>query len=359
MSTKHLLHSSGIPRIARESHLAALRWQARIRSRNHPARSLDAGRRLRILGFCPSYLPTSQAGSEVTLHRVLRDLRDRGHEVRVMVDGHAETATVDEIQVVAGDARATRRAMFEWCDVVIAQLGARGPALRLAAQFDRPLVFYMQIGNTPQHILWGAPDLTIFSSDYVRREFAWIERAIVVHPPIDEVDYLTPRGDAVTLINLSRLKGGQLLPELAERLPDHRFIGVRGWGAQLVPSTTPSNLTILGHQADMRTVYGMTRVLLVPSIYESYGRVGLEAAVSGIPSIAHPSGGVREALGDAALWADRNDLDAWVDAIKTLDDAAVYETYSKRARRRFEQLDPGNELDRLHDDVCSLARTRA
>jgi glycosyltransferase involved in cell wall biosynthesis len=276
-----------------------------------------------------------------------------------MVDGHVDPATVDGIQVFAGDGRATRRRLIDWCDVVIAQLGARGRALRLAARFDRPLVFYMQIGNTPQHILWGKPDLTIFSSHYVRNEFAWIERAIVVHPPIDEADYLTSPGKAVTLVNLSRLKGGHLLPALAERLPGHQFLGVKGWGAQLVPSKPPSNLTILGHQSDMRPVYGNTRVLLVPSIYESYGRVGLEAAASGIPTIAHPNGGVREALDDAAIWADRNDLDAWVDAIKGLDDPLVYESYSERARRRFEQLDPGSELDRLHDAICLLARSRA
>ena len=42
-------------------------------------------------------------------------------------------------------------------------------------------------------------------------------------------------------------------------------------------------MRVVDHTTDMRSVYAQTRVLLVPSVYESYGRVALEAAASGIP----------------------------------------------------------------------------
>jgi glycosyltransferase involved in cell wall biosynthesis len=104
----------------------------------------------------------------------------------------------------------------------------------------------------------------------------------------------------------------------------------------------------------MRTVYERTRILLMPSAYESYGRVGLEAAASGIPTVAHPAAGIREALGDAALFVDRNDVDRWVEAIGSLDAPEEYARRAELARRRFETLDPSSEIDALEAKLCAL-----
>ena len=94
----------------------------------------------------------------------------------------------------------------------------------------------------------------------------------------------------------------------------------------------------------------------MPSVYESYGRVALEAAVSGIPTIAHPTAGVQEALGDAALWADRDQLSAWVDQISALDDPGAYATRSRLVRARFDELEPTIEIDALERELVCLAR---
>ena len=319
-----------------------LRGEGRV-LRRRPRTLSSSG--LRVLGYTPSYLPDSPGGSEVTMHWMLRRLQEHGHTARVLVDRDpVADHTVDGISVVTSRDGGVVTQQFDWADVVLAQLGTRNRALRLAASRRRPLAFYTQLGNTPRNAMFGAPAVNLFNSAFTRSQYPWIEDGIVFHPPVDAADYMVERGGAVTLVNLSALKGAHVFWALAERFPERPFLGVRGWGAQVIPDRIPENVTLIERTPDIRSVYARTRVLLVPSIYESYGRVGLEAGCSGIPTIAHPNAGLREALGDAALWADRDDLDAWVAALASLDDDAVYTDISVRARARVEVLDPNTEF---------------
>jgi len=118
------------------------------------------------------------------------------------------------------------------------------------------------------------------------------------------------------------------------------------------------NVVALAPVDDMREVYARTRVLLMPSAYESYGRTGLEAAASGIPAIAHPAAGIREALGDAAVFVGRDDFDAWEHAIRALDDEYEYARCSAAARARYDSLDPASELDALERALRALVTER-
>jgi glycosyltransferase involved in cell wall biosynthesis len=66
---------------------------------------------------------------------------------------------------------------------------------------------------------------------------------------------------------------------------------------------------------------------------------------SGIPVVAHPTPGLMEALGEAGIFADRDDLDAWEAAVKRLFSPKVYPQASKAAAARAAGLDPAAELD--------------
>jgi hypothetical protein len=52
-----------------------------------------------------------------------------------------------------------------------------------------------------------------------------------------------------------------------------------------------------------------------------------------------------ESLGDAGIFADRNDMDAWEAAVKRLFSPKVYPSASKAAAARAAGLDPAAELD--------------
>jgi glycosyltransferase involved in cell wall biosynthesis len=113
---------------------------------------------------------------------------------------------------------------------------------------------------------------------------------------------------------------------------------------------------VVANTRQMRDVYSQTRVLLQPSVDESYGRVALEAAVSGIPVVAHPADGTRAAMADAAIYVDRADVEGWAAAIVRLDDPEEYATWSARARARFEALDPEGELLAFEAAMIETAR---
>ncbi|MFZ4156354.1 glycosyltransferase [Streptomyces pseudogriseolus] len=76
----------------------------------------------------------------------------------------------------------------------------------------------------------------------------------------------------------------------------------------------------------------------MPSLYESWGRVAIEAFASGIPVIAHPTPGLVESLGDAGIFAYRDDLGAWIHALHALKDPANWTQASLRVRARSIEL---------------------
>jgi len=129
-------------------------------------------------------------------------------------------------------------------------------------------------------------------------------------------------------------------------MPEQHFLAVTGaYGEQILPDLP--NVEILEHVRgeDMREqVYARTRVLLMPSSYESWGRVGVEAMASGIPVLAHPTPGLCESLGEAGLYVDRNDIDGYEATLQRLLTPSEYRLASKRAKARSAELDPSIDL---------------
>lgn len=217
----------------------------------------------------------------------------------------------------------------------------------------------------------GDVALVVWNSEWVRERSTWPGRSIVVYPLVDPDQYRTKRGNLVVQVNLSADKGGHLFWELARRLPDRRFLGVMGgWGRQVIPSDPPPNVELMEYTHDPREIYARARVILMPSKdlgepgtrpawTESFGRVAIEAAASGIPTIAHPTPGLVEALGEAGIFANRHDVGAWVDALTRLDDRRTYNRYARAARKRSRDLDARGQLDVLERALESITQENA
>ena len=141
---------------------------------------------------------------------------------------------------------------------------------------------------------------------------------LVVHPPVDPDEYRVTPGEMVALINCSEAKGVNTAIALAKANPDVGFLFVEGaYGEQVKPEL--ANCEWMEQVADARDIYAKTRVLLIPSLYESYGRVGREAAASGIPVICSDTPGLRESMGEYAMCAgDYDDIGAWRYALDTV-----------------------------------------
>lgn len=303
---------------------------------------------MRVLAVTPLYPPGSLVGSWISTHECLAHLAARGHQVDViayLARRTPKTSVIDGVTVRTKTREMTQ--LFKAADVVISHLGDNEVATRLARC---PLVRMVHSGHDPARLRGAA--LAVFNSQHLQRAVGWDGPSIVVPPPIHPERYRTAPGDHITLVNLSEAKGGRLFWRLADALADRRFLGVRGgYGAQVVRERP--NVEVVDTTPDMRGVYGRTRLLLMPSDRESYGRVALEAACSGIPTVAHPTEGVLETMGDAATYADRGDLAAWVAAINTtLDD---WDAASARALARAAAIDPVPDLGRFADAIEGLA----
>jgi glycogen synthase len=130
--------------------------------------------------------------------------------------------------------------------------------------------------------------------------------------PVDDLDRLRSQfaaSDERLVVLVGRLvyeKGFQLaleaLPGLIERLGDVRFL-VAGSGtheAELRRQATELGLdghgTFLGWIGDdvLHSLYRIADLCVVPSIYEPFGLVALEAMASGCPCIVADTGGLRE-----------------------------------------------------------------
>ncbi|MFF4292089.1 glycosyltransferase family 4 protein [Streptomyces vinaceus] len=296
---------------------------------------------LRILFLLPVYgRPDLPNGAAITSHEYVRGLVAAGHQVDVVTTymGAGRPRPVDGVQVwpVTHGRRAIQGVRP---DLVVLHHGDRKAAQLAAA-----------VGGVPQLLLvhgmaqdrnLRAPALVWFPSEACRAYYAYEGPCLVLAPPIDPVRYRTTPGSLITLNGSTDTKGVNVLGAIAKALPGEQFLMIRTPGRALGP--LPSNVQ-LADRTDPRSVYARTRVLLMPSAVESYGRVGVEAMLSGIPVVAAPLPGIREALGDAAVYVDRDDVAGWVRAVEELMAPEVYAAASQRALRHTAGLDHAGNL---------------
>ena len=309
---------------------------------------------MRVLVILPVYggavLPT---GAFVTTREYVRGLIAAGHTVQVVttIKEPGELRTVDGVRVwpLRYWRRAVRAARPE---LLITHHGDR-KAARIVAQTPGVPHLLMVHGMAEDREL-GAPGLAWFPTWACRDHYPDHRgRVLVLPPPIDPSRYRTTPGRLVTLSGSTPAKGADVLAAVAARLPDVKFLLVRAAG-HTPDRPLPSNVEVID-RTDPQQVYARTRVLLMPSATESYGRAGVEAMLSGIPVIASPLEGIREALGDAAAYVPREDVNGWVEEIRRLEDTHLYAGASAAARAHAEGLDYAGNL-RAFEAACRRLR---
>lgn len=243
---------------------------------------------------------------------------------------------------------------------------------KLNEQFEKPLVVNMHYGEDTQHIehcvrngSWA--EFLWFVSEHVKNNVmntkkispvfvdirvfkpAFIEQELALYSPPSR-----PQGDCITIVNANMLKGLFVFVELAKHFPDRKFLGVRPYYNQIQTPQLP-NIEWIDIQDDIRTVLSRTRVLLVPSVYESWGRIAFEAMYNGIPVLytkpidqaGYSSGsteGMQAWIQDNGFPCERSSPDDWISNLQKLDDPAIYEEYSDRAFKCTRELGVFQEI---------------
>lgn len=320
-----------------------------------------AAKPLKVVARVHAMPPEHNAGAEHMLVSMLRPLVERGHDVSVWLSRYGKAHAEYEyrgIKVVPLESRLDFPTAVRRSDVLLAHLETVPSTASLARGYSKPLVVVCHNTHTAsfRDMAAGGTALAVYNSLWMEREaelfFAEYPKSVhpkaslIVRPPVFADEYRTKPGTAVTLVNCNPEKGGRVLAALAKRMPDTQFLAVKGaYGEQILPDLP--NVEIVDHVRgeDMREqVYGRTRVLLMPSSYESWGRAGCEALASGIPVVAHPTPGLCESLGEAGIFVGREDLAGYEAVLRKLMAPAEYRLASKRARARSVELDPAADL---------------
>lgn len=310
---------------------------------------------MKILSLVHGYPPVQNAGAEWMLHELLKFCVKCGHKVEVLLPISKVTEyDFEGVTVKKDDWKYTQKAVAE-CDLIISHLDKAGRALNLAEYFKKP--FVQIIHNTNFYGILAAKHkdsrgerwaYVVYNSQFTKDEMKYPNPSVIVHPPVDNRRYkVHKKGKRLTLINLFERKGAPFFNDLARALPEYEFLGVEGGYGKQIHATHP-NILYMENTPDARKIYSQTRVLLMPSLYESFGRTAIEAMVSGIPVIAAPTKGMKESLGEAAIFCDLK-LDEWVEAIKRLDNKEYYNEVSKKCIER------ANVMEKLsHDELDKM-----
>jgi glycogen synthase len=183
-------------------------------------------------------------------------------------------------------------------------------------------------------------------------------------------EFAAPSERLVLLIGrLVYEKGFQLaleaMPRLIERLPNTRFLVAGSGTHERELRRQAEELGLMGHGSFLgwigddvlHSLYRIANVCVVPSIYEPFGLVALEAMASGCPCIVADTGGLREVVPheEAGLRFRARDPEALVEvAARVLSDdelgrRLVAEAYEHL--RRFDWIDVAEQTSSLYAEL--------
>lgn len=316
------------------------------------------------------------------LHRIFKYLITKGHECRVILHYYNDEPYIYEgVEVFPATGLVDA---YRWADCIITHLDLTQYSILMARQAERPLIHFVHNDIPYSSIVNNFGNVSaVYNSRWISEKIGYKIPGYVMHPPCDVAAYkVDSTREYITLVSLNERKGGWLLYQIAKAMPDKKFIGVVGSYDNPGPLRMNQidiinqliqlpNFTLVANTPDIAATYSRTRILLMPSDYESWGRTATEAMCSGIPVICTPTPGLLENCGQAAVYVgsplvdtvpgeaqvDCGTAEDWVTAIRRLDDRVEYEKYCLLCAGRAAELDPAAELEGLEQFIISQAQS--
>lgn len=313
---------------------------------------------LKIVAYVHGYFPNHNAGAEAMLHQILIGLMDKGHEVKV-ITGNPGDVVYEGIQIINRDSPEAVAAII-WSDIIVTHLDHTRRAVKLSIRYNKKIVHLVHNDKQLSYNQIGRAncDLAIANSQWIKDTVRRSIDSVILYPPTDPARYkVDTTREAITLINMNEAKGGNIFWQLARIFPNRKFIGVKGaYGEQITYDRELPNVTIYENSPDVKHIYAQSRIVLMPSSYESWGRVAIEACCSGIPVIAAPTPGLKESLGYAGIFAAHDDVAGFAEAINSLDDPNTYKQFSDLASQRAIEITDEfyKQLDLVEEKLLSL-----
>lgn len=166
--------------------------------------------------------------------------------------------------------------------------------------------------------------------------------AVVAEPEVLARHELDRRPFLLAIGSLARHKNLAMLIDafVAADLPNVDLVVAGGGNAKVFQGAglrEAPNIRFLGRVSDgeLKALYGAAYAFACPSLTEGFGFTPLEAMRMGCPVIATTGGAVPEVCGDAAIYADPHDVEAWIQALRQIaGDEALRADLAHRAGAR-------------------------
>ena len=330
-----------------------------------------------VVALSHGYPPLWNMGGEVSLHRTMQAINGD----KVVLTATDKPYTFEGIRVEqintpnVLDIRANPKPIAEQLRLNLASVVIGQNELSLVAVRAADIIGAISVVNIHTPPKYGnnlreamsISDYAIYNTEVSAKE--WGEpNALVVHPPISPVPTNTnTSGDAYTLLSSLRNKGVETVLDLAKLYPSKRFIIVRS------PAEVTHGIANLEERAaalsnvelhprvppeEVHKYLEQTRMLLVPSRYETYGMSAIEAAGYGIPTVHVDTPHVREGIGDGAVLVPGLNVEATSKGIDLIE--RNYDAYSFNARKRAEWLEARQnlEMERLADFMDNIQKPK-
>lgn len=323
-----------------------------------------------ILWIIHGYPPGLNAGSEFMAHAMNRELIKRGFTVVVACQRYPQIV-FEDVHIIDLRRHTDIDRIASMSSVIMTHHGNSRQACKIASEHLLPVVEIVHNTVTPMSYpkFPNSKLYHVYNSEWLRNFYSQKaqdnERSIIVRPPVTPSEYDTgsdaialAKREYVTLINVNEEKGGHILVSLAKAMPHIKFMGIKGgYGKQVVEKSPPANLHYEENTLNIKDVYARTKILIMPSIIETWGRTAVEAMSSGIPVIANPTAGLIECLGHAGIFAKRGRDKEWITKINELfNDDAIYAEASSAARERASELNPEIDLQRFYEFIVSICK---
>jgi glycosyltransferase involved in cell wall biosynthesis len=228
--------------------------------------------------------------------------------------------------------------------VVVAEGEAVQTAALTAAHAKKPLATLVHDIEQVERIAAAKVERLILTAAYLVPAYTPLNLPMTVaHNPFYAMRFATHTTRRyITIIGLT---APHLFYDIARAMPDRDFLAVKGAaGHQVLPPRGLKNMTVWPPQADRRNIYAQTAILVVPQPSAFWAPQPLEAAASGIPTVAAGADPVvQEALGDLATYVDSPQVADWVVALQGLQGPA-YEALTRKLVAHAARQDPSKEL---------------
>jgi glycosyltransferase involved in cell wall biosynthesis len=268
-------------------------------------------------------------------------------------------------------------------DIILTHLDMTQYSIIMSKETRKPLVHFVH-NDIPYPSIMQSNENTfiVFNSNWIRLKIGYKQPGYVLHPPCDYRVYDTgdpSEREYITLVSLNERKGGMMFYNIVKAMPDKKFLGVIGsydnpgvLGLSQVDIINKllqlPNFTLVPNTPNILDTYRKTRLLLMPSDYESWGRTATEAMCSGIPVVCTPTPGLLENCDYAGYFIGREikperpggacvdigDSSEWIEAIRQFDDPEFYSKKSLLCKQRSRELDPLKELEGLEQFLINV-----